>query len=179
MSALPDHSAGWPPRELARLLTVEEYAELGEPDFGYTELVEGRLLLSPSPAPRHNIASFELAAQVKPQLPSNLTVVQDVDIDLGLVPADFPGFARRPDLVIVERAAIDRVGNEGGMLRASEVVVVIEIVSPAPTASTTSTSTANTPTRVFRITGSSTSTSRSRSSLPTSQGSSAIRMLPP
>ncbi|MPY98642.1 MAG: Uma2 family endonuclease [Actinophytocola sp.] len=131
MTALPDHSPGWPPRESDRLLTVAEYAALGEPDFGYTELVEGRLMMSPSPTPRHNIASFELAAQLKPQLPSNLTVVQDVDVDLGLVPADSPGFSRRPDLVIVERAAIDRVGDEGGMLRASEVVVVIEIVSPS------------------------------------------------
>ncbi|MPY78719.1 MAG: Uma2 family endonuclease [Actinophytocola sp.] len=131
MTALPDHSPGWPPRELDRLLTVAEYAELGEPDFGYTELVEGRLLMSPSPTPRHNIASFELAAQLKPQLPSDLTVVQDVDVDLGLVPADAPGFSRRPDLVIVDRAAVDRVSNEGGMLRAAEVVVIIEIVSPS------------------------------------------------
>jgi len=124
MTALPDHSPD-------RLLTVAEYAELGEPAFGYTELVEGRLLMSPSPTPRHNIASGELYVQLRPQLPGGLAVVQDVDVDLGLVPADAPGFSRRPDLVVVESAAVDRVSGEGGMLRAAEVAVVIEIVSPS------------------------------------------------
>lgn len=160
MTALPERSFGWPPPELDRLLTVAEYAELGEPDFGYTELVEGRILMSPSPAPRHNIASFELAAQVKSQLPNRLRVIQDVDVDLELMPAGAPGFSRRPDLVVVDSAAVERVENEGGMLRASEVLVVIEIVSRARAASITSTSTANTPTPASRITGSWTSASR-------------------
>ncbi|NEE02561.1 Uma2 family endonuclease [Phytoactinopolyspora halotolerans] len=113
-----------------RLLTVDEYAALGEVESGYTELIEGRIMMSPSPTPMHNIASFELAAQLKRQLPSHLRVVQDVDLDLEFVASDHPGFSRRPDLVVIEREAVDRVAREGGMLRASEVAVVIEIASP-------------------------------------------------
>jgi Uma2 family endonuclease len=57
-------------------------------------------------------------------------VVQDIDIDLELAPASHPGFSRRPDLVVVDQAAVDRVDREGGLLRASEALVVVEIVSP-------------------------------------------------
>lgn len=38
------------------LLTVAEYLEIGEIELGYSELVEGRLLMTPSPAPDHNSA---------------------------------------------------------------------------------------------------------------------------
>lgn len=56
----------------AQLLTVAEYAEFGETESGYTELLEGRLLMSPSPAPDHNFASLELAVQLRPQVPDHL-----------------------------------------------------------------------------------------------------------
>jgi len=112
------------------LLTVAEYAQLGENETGYTELLEGRVLVSPSPSPTHNVASGELREQLKPQLPDHLEVIQDIDVDLELVPSNQPGFSRRPDLVIVERAARQRVDALGGVIRASEVLVVIEIVSP-------------------------------------------------
>lgn len=112
-----------------RLLTISEYMELGETAIGYTELLEGRLLLSPSPPPHHNIAAMELACQLQPQLPEHLEVVQRVDIDLELVPPDQPGYSRRPDLVIYQRSARERVRSEGDVLRASEVLVVVEIAS--------------------------------------------------
>ncbi|MGH3978972.1 MAG: Uma2 family endonuclease [Pseudonocardiaceae bacterium] len=121
MTALPQ-----PP---VHLLTVTEYAELGETESGYTELVEGRLLMSPSPVPDHNAASLEVAVQLRPQVPEHLEVIQDVDVDLELVPPDGPGFSRRPDLVIIQKTARQRVRESGGMIRAAEVLVVVEIVS--------------------------------------------------
>jgi hypothetical protein len=39
------------------LLTVAEYLEIGEIEPGYSELVEGRLLMSPTPVPDHNYAT--------------------------------------------------------------------------------------------------------------------------
>jgi Uma2 family endonuclease len=47
-----------------------------------------------------------------------------------LAPEGQPGTARRPDLVIVDRSEYDRVGREGGLLRATSAVLVVEIVSP-------------------------------------------------
>lgn len=113
-----------------RLLTVEEYAALGETEPGYTELVEGRLLTSPSPTVDHNTAALELALQLRAQLPDGIEVIPDVDVDLELAAAREPGFSRRPDLVVIRRAARTRVRAEGGLLRASEVILAVEIVSP-------------------------------------------------
>ncbi|MFG1638904.1 Uma2 family endonuclease [Amycolatopsis sp. NPDC049252] len=116
---IPDH-----------LLTIEEYAALGETDSGFTELVEGRVVMSPSPKTEHNIVVFELGQQLAGQLPGHLRVVPETDVSLGLVPPGRPGFSRRPDLVIVERAAVARVRRDGDMLRADEVAVVAEVMSP-------------------------------------------------
>ncbi|HET8642445.1 MAG TPA: Uma2 family endonuclease, partial [Pseudonocardiaceae bacterium] len=93
------------------------------------ELQEGNLVMSPSPAPDHVYAMGELYVQLRAQVPGHLEVLQDVDVDLCLAAADLPGFVRRPDLVVVEKSARTRTRN-GGLIRASEVWVVIEIVSP-------------------------------------------------
>lgn len=114
-----------------RLLTVAEYLALGETEPGYTELVEGRLITSPSPAFDHNYGGSELWLALRRQLPSHLVAVQDIDVDLGLAPDDAPGFVRRPDLIVVGCAARLRVRCEGGAIRASEVLVAVELVSPS------------------------------------------------
>lgn len=113
-----------------RLLTIAEYAGLGEDDRYRWELQEGNLVMSPSPSPDHMLASYEMCDQLKAQLPDTLVVVPDVDIDLEFGRGDEPGTSRRPDLVVVERSAVQRVRAEGGLLRASEVLLVVEILSP-------------------------------------------------
>ncbi len=62
------------------------------------------------PAPEHQLALSEIMAQLQASLPSRLCVLHDVDIDLQIVPAH-------------------RRRAEGGVLRASELVVAIELVS--------------------------------------------------
>ncbi|NUR97485.1 MAG: Uma2 family endonuclease [Kribbellaceae bacterium] len=114
----------------AHLLTVREYASLGEDETGRSELMEGNLVMSPSPSPDHNMAGLRIALQLIPQLPQELEVITDVDIDLELAPPDQPGFSRRPDVIVVRRTARQRVRAEGGLIRASEILVVVEIVSP-------------------------------------------------
>lgn len=114
-----------------RLLTVEEYSSLGETEVGFTELVEGRVVTSPNPGAVHNRAAFRLAGQLDPQLPPELRVVPAIDIDLRLAPVDQPGFSRRPDLSVFYKAALTRRDEE--ILRAEEVAVVVEVVSPEST----------------------------------------------
>lgn len=63
------------------------------------------------------------------QLPDELDVMSDVDIDLQIVPAHRPGFVRRPDIAVVTRAGIARRRAEGGVLRASELIIAVELVS--------------------------------------------------
>ena len=118
-----------PEREV-RLLTVAEYLALGETELGYDELVEGRVFMSPSPGPDHNRALFRVAVQLEPQLPRELEVLLDLDVDLQLAPPDAPGFTRRPDLIVARRSARERVRREGGIIRAAEIEVAAEFVSP-------------------------------------------------
>lgn len=113
-----------------RLLTIAEFAALGEDEHYRWELQEGSLVVSPRPTPRHMIVSGELRDQLNSQVPPDIWVIQDVDIDLQLSSPDQPGWARVPDLVIVDQAALDRVEAEGGLLRAAEVRLAVEIVSP-------------------------------------------------
>ncbi|RLK54233.1 Uma2 family endonuclease [Actinokineospora cianjurensis] len=113
-----------------QLLTIAEYAALGPTGRGYTELLEGRLLMSPSPSLSHMSASGELFRIIKPQLPAHLRVVQCLDIDLGYGPPDGPGYSRRADLIVFHESAAERLAAEGGLIQADEVEVVIEIISP-------------------------------------------------
>jgi Uma2 family endonuclease len=113
-----------------RLLTVDAYIALGEDDSCRSELQEGNLLMSPSPAPDHMIVMGRLFVQLEQELPPGPQVIPDVDVDLELVPRGKPGFVRRPDLVVVHQAAVDRIRRDGGILRASDTLVVVEIVSP-------------------------------------------------
>lgn len=114
-----------------RLLTVTEYLDIGEIPSGYAELTEGRVTVVPSPTGDHNHAGAEIGWQLKPQLPADLEILLDMDVDLELVPPDQPGFCRRPDLIVVRRSARKRQRQDGGAFRASDVEVAMEIVSPS------------------------------------------------
>jgi Uma2 family endonuclease len=112
------------------LLTVAEYAALGEFEPGYAELVEGRLPLCPSPTLDHNVASSQLAMAIHAALPPGLEVLINTDLDLELAPAEEPGTVRRPDIMVIKAGARHRVRGEGGLLRAPDAVLVVEIATP-------------------------------------------------
>lgn len=105
-----------------QLLTIEQYQALGEADRGFTELVEGRVVSSPGAGRAHNLAACRLAGQLERQLPSSLAFVLGADLDLGLAPTGQPGFSRRPDLLVFDRTAGERI-------RAAEVAVVVELAT--------------------------------------------------
>lgn len=113
-----------------RLMTVAEYLEIGEVEPGYTELVEGRLLMSPSPTFWHSRANGKLWAALDAQLAPGLVSAMDIDVDLQLAPAEGPGTVRRPDVIVVRDNAPLRIRQEGGVLRASEALLAVEILSP-------------------------------------------------
>lgn len=124
MTALPNPPG---PQSIDHLLSIDEYAAIGEIEHGHIELQEGRLVMSPSPTKRHTIAMGELFDLLRQQLPEGFVVFQEMDIDLELAPRDQPGFARRPDVTVAYESTM---ANDEEMLRASEVVLVVEIVSP-------------------------------------------------
>lgn len=113
-----------------RLLTVAEFAAFDEATDGHYELQEGHVVMSPSPVPEHQLAQQELQFQLRAQVPPHLRLVPAVDVDLELVGAGKPGYVRIPDLTVVTTEGLRRRRQEGGLLRAREIVLAVEIVSP-------------------------------------------------
>lgn len=114
------------------MLTAAQYAALDEDDDRLPiryELQEGSIVMSPSPRLRHNRSAGELYWQLRHQQSSDLEIVPDIDVDLELAPADQPGTVRRPDLVVITRDAAERLDASNEMIKASDVVLVVEIVS--------------------------------------------------
>jgi Uma2 family endonuclease len=118
------------PSQPQRLLTVADYLVLPEDAGVRHELQEGILVMSPRPLPDHQLCLRRICRSVEDQLPVGLEVLPEVDIDLQLVPPDRPATVRAPDLVVVPRVALERVRHERGLLRATEVVLAVEIISP-------------------------------------------------
>jgi Uma2 family endonuclease len=126
MTALPQP----PPQHDVPPLTLADYLALPEEADRRFELQEGALVMTPSPTGGHQNAGLELAVQIRQALPDGLKVLQDLDVDLGLVPPEQPATVRKPDLVVVPREAFERIRNVG-TLTASEVLLAIETISPS------------------------------------------------
>jgi Uma2 family endonuclease len=106
------------------LVTLEEWDALELDEARRWELVEGGIVMTPRPRPLHQVVSFNLAQLIRTALPASLAVLQEVEIT---VEARFPPTVRDPDLVVVNRSVVDR---NPVRVDASDVVVVVEIVSP-------------------------------------------------
>ena len=127
MTALPQPPPEPPPR---RLLTVDDYLALPDDADLHHELQEGVLVMSPRTVPDHQLCQRRISRGLEDQLPVGLEVLPEVDIDLQLVPDGRPATVRVPDLIVVPDAALERVRREGGLLRAADVVLAVEIISP-------------------------------------------------
>lgn len=136
MSAQPSEPAVSRPAHARQLVTplhplsVAEYLAIGEIEPGTTELVEGSIVMSPSPVPRHGRAQTRLVTRLNAQLPDGLEALPELDVDLALSGPGGPGWCRRPDIVVASRVAFDRIDRDGGVLTATEVTLAVEIVSP-------------------------------------------------
>jgi Uma2 family endonuclease len=112
------------------LLTVADFVALPEDgDDARYELQEGVLVMSPRPVPEHQICIYELMKALDLQMPHDLRQVDDIDVDLQLVPPSRPGTVRQPDISVVTRDGLARRRREGGIVRASEVVLAVEVIS--------------------------------------------------
>lgn len=103
--------------------TVAEFAALPEDTSARYELQDGVIVMSANPAKEHMIISYQLFGQVNPQLPRDLFSVGEIDVDLQLSSP----VVRIPDFLIARRGAL----GQPGLTKASDVLLVVEIVSPS------------------------------------------------
>ncbi|MBC8090457.1 MAG: Uma2 family endonuclease [Pseudonocardia sp.] len=112
-----------------RPLTVAEYlAWPGDPERRY-ELQEGSIVMTSRPGIGHRDFLGELYVQLRPQVPPHLKMIMEIDLDLHLVAPTRPGTVRVPDLLVVTADAHLRVSRDGGLLRAEDTVLAVEIHS--------------------------------------------------
>jgi Uma2 family endonuclease len=79
--------------------TIDDLAELPDDGMRY-ELVDGSLLMSPSPSPRHAEVQHDLGETLRRQAPPGIIVHGDAGIEIG---SRFTYFV--PDLYVIPRAA--------------------------------------------------------------------------
>jgi Uma2 family endonuclease len=112
-------------------LTLVDYLALDEVPERRFELVAGALVVTPSASGGHQNASLELAIQLRQRLPGHLKVLQDLDVNLALVPFDRPATVRKPDVLVVSDVAYKRIRDGGSILDAADVLLAVEIISPS------------------------------------------------
>jgi Uma2 family endonuclease len=115
-TALPDWMV-LPPEGI----TVADYEALPEEICKRIEVVDGAIVVSPSPSRLHQIIARRLAnALEKPALPA-CAVATDVDLRMR----DVPLLNRRPDVVVYDASLpLDAV------LRPEHCLLVVEVMSP-------------------------------------------------
>ncbi len=105
------------------LLSLDEWEALDEELVKSAELVEGVLVVSPSPSPVHQRLMWRLCAALESQVAPDHVLVADVDV---LIDAGPPPTVRKPDVVVVRAEAFRR----GGRLVPGDLLAALEILSP-------------------------------------------------
>jgi Uma2 family endonuclease len=97
-----------------RPVTVEDLRDMPEDEFHY-ELDDGMLIVSPAPAPRHQLAATRLAAVLMAACPDDLAVVAGIGVNISK-------FQHRvPDVAVVRGDSLDVYYYEKPPLLAVEV----------------------------------------------------------
>lgn len=117
MTALPDWMVG----SDDGLITVADYEALPEEVCRRIEIVDGMVVLSPSPRRAHQNIAYNLVPLLKAATRPQFNAVGDVDLRLR----DVPLLNRRPN-VVVYKASL----HDDEVLRPEHCLLVVEIMSP-------------------------------------------------
>jgi Uma2 family endonuclease len=114
-----------------KLLTLEEYAALDDPEHEYvTELVRGSVVREPRPRNLHGEMQVEIASHLRAWAKPRGAVVT---VESGYILAEEPATVRGPD-VAVSLTRRSTEGVPGGWVRGAPDVAM-EVLSPSDSAS--------------------------------------------
>lgn len=110
-----------PPFWMHELVTVEQYDSWPEDQCTGIEIMDGMVVMSPSPTARHNRVAKLLSVAL--EAASDGAWLADIDFDVRL--RDIPLLNRRPDVIVYRAESIDVMPK-----RPEHVLLIAEIVSP-------------------------------------------------
>jgi Uma2 family endonuclease len=111
-------TAAWPDR----LLDLRDWEALPVDESHHIECVEGVLIVTPKPLPRHQRTMVALCHELDQALPESLVALADVEVLLN----ESPLTVRAPDVVVVDRSVAR--GNPA-RFDIGSVRLVVEVVS--------------------------------------------------
>ncbi|GIH18506.1 Uma2 family endonuclease [Rugosimonospora africana] len=109
------------PAWMHELVTAEQYDSWSAEQSAGVEIVDGMVVVSPSPSKRHNRIAKTLAVALEAAAGDGWNA--DVDFDLRL--QDVPLLNRRPDVIVYRADTLDITPT-----RPEHVLMVAEVVSP-------------------------------------------------
>ena len=115
---------GWTSHLLPPEITAEEYDALPEEVARRIEVVDGRIIVSPSASLLHQLIVAGLLTELRSQRPVGPRVVGEVDVRL----ADVPLRIRKPDVIVFHGDLETDLAH--AILRPEHVSLVVEVVSP-------------------------------------------------
>jgi Uma2 family endonuclease len=102
-------------------VTAEEYDTWPEERSAGIEIVDGMVVMSPSPSKRHNLVAAQLAAGLRAAGRPGWRAGLDFDVRLR----DVPLLNRRPDVVVFRADTLDVA-----VTRPEHILLIAEVVSP-------------------------------------------------
>jgi hypothetical protein len=130
-----------------RQLTLEEWEALPAAEGVRLELVEGLVVMAPMPLSWHQKAGMRIGYRLDEQLPADLTALTEVDVVLVMEPAT----VRIPDVMVTRTSLYE---TNPSRYTATDVLLVVEILSDGTRESTAWSSSPSTPRPASRSTGS-------------------------
>ncbi|GFG85739.1 MAG: Uma2 family endonuclease [Mycolicibacter algericus] len=106
------------------LMTLEQWDALEVAHTRRWELSEGTIIMSPRPQITHQRISRELTRLLQDHLPDGLEALAEIEVTTI---ASFPPSVRDPDIVVIHSGMVE---GRTARIRATDVVLVVEIVSP-------------------------------------------------
>lgn len=111
-------TSAWPDR----LIELDDWESLPADESHKIECIEGVLVVTPKPLPRHQRTMVRLCASLERVLPEDYDALADVEILLSRIPLT----VRAPDVVIVESSTIR---ENPPRLPGSAVRLAVEVLS--------------------------------------------------
>ncbi|MBK0865681.1 Uma2 family endonuclease [Saccharopolyspora sp. HNM0986] len=100
---------------------VEVFEHLDPPEGWRAEIIDGRIVMSPPPAPKHNLIADSVQRSIYPALPRDIVLFQTA----GVSAPPFPG-QYVPDLIAFPRDATE---GESGVIPGEAALLAMEITS--------------------------------------------------